>query len=423
MVVWGEGFTNSLLQFCIPALLSPRNIPALRNQGNRFLIATTDEDRKRIEACPIYSVLKQYVEPVFLRIPLPSDPAAFHLHMGIGHKLVTQMAFENGAYAVLLTPDLILSDGTIALVQDRALEGAQLVFSAALRFGEEPLFEHLGELGIASRSSRLGDEGRALVATGRQLVHAGIRSFHSETLTYEWDAPYFSTLPQACWWRVPGEDGVIVHSLSWAPILVDYGAVSEHDTSVMDRWTIDGDYIHRNLGLGARMHVVQDSDEAFLVSWAPLQDRAVSLARNSRFTGLFTGQLLKGLSLHEALGHPTFDPLKRRLFAKPVYWHADEIRGERWSAIERKAAGILQRYGGTLIGDAAQRGEARSLASLTVNVARIIRAFYVVPELSRHYWNHRKRVIGIAREALAGDQGARERVRRSLRNLAARIWG
>lgn len=231
VVVWGERFTDLLLQFCIPALLSPNNIPALQNRGNRFLVATTDEDWQRIEVHPIVALLRRYAELVFIRIPPPAEGVSFHLHMGVGHKLATRMAYEDRAYAIVLTPDLIISDGCIALAQERATEGVQLVLTPALRFGEEPFFKNLARLGVASIESRLGDEGRALVATGRQLAWAGIRSFHSEMRTYEWDAPCFSAFPQACWWRVPGEDGVIVHSLSWFPLLMDYQAVAEHDSS------------------------------------------------------------------------------------------------------------------------------------------------------------------------------------------------
>ena len=226
VVAWGEHFTEYMLNFCIPALLSPNNIPALVNRGkNKFLVATTDEDWERIQLRPIFQLLKQYVEPVFICIPPCPADAYNHVHMGIGHKLATQMAFEDRAYAAILTPDLIVSDGTLAAAQRHAVNGIQVVLTAALRFGEEPLFENLEKLGIVAINSRFGDEARPLIATGRQLVWAGIRSFHSETLCYEWEAPYFSRFPQAVWWHVPGEDGVIVHSLSWSPLLVDYDAL------------------------------------------------------------------------------------------------------------------------------------------------------------------------------------------------------
>ncbi len=428
VVVWGERFTHFLLQFCIPALLAPNNIPALRNRGNRFLIATTEEDWKRIDAHPIVSVLRKHVETVFIRIPFPPHGVPVHLHMGIGHKLATQMAFDRRAYGIVLTPDLILSDGTIAAAQRHAAGGAQLVVTPALRFGEEPLFECLSQLRIASVDSRLGDEAKALVVTGRQLVWAGIRSFHSETLTYEWDAPYFSAFPSACWWRVPGEDGVIVHSLSWFPLIVDYEAVAQHDSSVMDRWTIDGDYIHRNFGLDSGIHVVQDSDEAMLVSWAPLACRAYALAPDPQFELPLVGAWLKGLRFYEALCDPRFDPLKRSLFARAVYWHGGEINAASWRAVETRAAHALRKYVGTMIGDSAcevprNANPGRALPTMTLRMARRIRALSLVLSLCRHYWNDRRRVFGIAKQAFRGDAAARKRVRRSIRNIAAVLRG
>ena len=62
----------------------------------------------------------------------------------------------------------------------------------------------------------------------------------------------------------------MLHSLSWAPLLLDYGAVGDHDTSTFDQWTLDGDYLFNNSGNMKKIHVVQDSDEIFLASWGPL---------------------------------------------------------------------------------------------------------------------------------------------------------
>ncbi len=343
VVVWGERYTDFLLNFCIASLLSPNNIPALLNSGNKFLIATTDEDWARMQTRPMFQLLKQYVEPVFLRIPPCPSWAMRGYHMGIGHKLATHMAFEDRAYAAILTPDLMVSDGTVAALQRHAVNGIQVVLTAALRFGEEPLFERLAQPEIAAFDSHPGDEARPLVATGRQLVSAGIHSFHSQTQCYEWESPCFADFPVAVWWRVPQEDGVIVHSLSWAPLLIDYDAVEHHDTSVMDNWTIDGDYIHRNFGLNGNVHVVQDSDEIMLLSWAPLSDGEQSLLPKRRFTAAVIGKLMKGLTLYETLSNPIFDPLKQQIFTTPVYWHSRDINQKKWRATEKEAHGILKK--------------------------------------------------------------------------------
>ena len=106
------------------------------------------------------------------------------------------------------------------------------------------------------------------------MVYAAVNGFHSETLAYEWDAPGIMAISPAAWWRVPGEDGIVLHSLSWAPLLLDYGAIGDHDTSTFDQWTLDGDYLFNNTKSIEHIHVVQDSDELFLASWGPLAERA-----------------------------------------------------------------------------------------------------------------------------------------------------
>ncbi len=447
VVVWGERYVDFLMNFCVPSLLSPNNIPALANRGkNKFLIATTDEDWARMQGRPIFELLKQYVEPVLIRIPpFPAGESAC-VHMGIGHKLATHMAFEARAYSAVLTPDMMVSDGTFAAAQRHAVNGIQVVLVAALRFAEEPLFENLEKLGLASASSRFGDEGRAFVATGRQFVKAGLSSFHSETLRYEWDKPYFAAFPSAVWWRVD-DDGIIVHSMSWAPLLVDYDAVEHHDSWALDNWTIDGDYVYRNFGVDGKIHVVRDSDEVMLVSWAPLEDRIQEL--NPTFPSYLHpvwGEWIKGAVFYEAMSNPIFDPLKRAIFPLPVYWHAGEIDRKKWLAVEFKAISVIGKYGSipipaevrkSLVANGTPLGlvGVKSLWTRLVFAAGELRVAAVklvyfsaryAFRLSRfvyHYWEDRHRLLGVAKRALSGDSEARMRMKKSARYLIRMITG
>lgn len=344
VVVWGERYCDFLLRYCLASLLSPNNVPALKNHGNKLLIATTKEDRLRLEGRPMLQKFARYCEVEFIDIPPCPPEISACIHMGIGHKKLTQLAFENRAYGVVLTPDMMNSDGTVAAMQMRALEGYEVMLTVALRFAEEPLFDHLRKIGVFPAQESNVDP-LPIVATGRQLAWAGLRSFHSETLCYEWEQPYFAEIPSAVWWRVPEEDGIVVHSLSWAPMLVDYGAIERHDSSVMDEWTIDGDYIHKNFGVKGKVYVVQDSDELMQVSWAPLEDRRQELKPNPAYTPGLMGEWAKGRAFHKSLNGPMFDPLKRELFIKPVYWHGGKLRMGRWLSISAKAQRTLRIYG------------------------------------------------------------------------------
>jgi hypothetical protein len=222
----------------------------------------------------------------------------------------------------------MFSDGTVRRLQQHAANGVELVWVPALRFAEEPFLGHL-------RASKLIPEGRrqqtgiALIISGAEMVRAAINGFHTETLSYEWDASYFPKLPSAMWWRVPGENGILVYSLSWAPFLLDFAAVKSHDTMALENWTIDGDYIFRNLSSTPKIHVVQDSDEMFYSSWAPLGERAIDL--KPRYVSHFNSInfLWKAEELRSAFYGPIFDPLKRRMFFKPSRWHANPINS-RW---------------------------------------------------------------------------------------------
>jgi hypothetical protein len=136
---------------------------------------------------------------------------------------------------------------------------------------------------------------------------------------------------------VPGEDGIVLHSLSWAALLLDYGAIGDHDTSTFDQWTLDGDYLFNNTKTIKQIHVVQDSDELFLASWGPLAERAISKTRFP-FEKYLAGHFFKH-SFYSGF----FDPLKRRLFFLPVRWHAKPLNA-KWDGVERHAMSELLRW-------------------------------------------------------------------------------
>src|SRR6185295_17779718 len=151
VVVWGERYVDYLLNFCIPALLAPRNLPALHNSGNRLVVVTTVEDWQRMSQSKQFAALRPHAEPAFLELPPPREDESVYDRMSAGHRLATRCAFRDKAYGVLLTPDLLLSDGSVETIQRLAADGAQVVLAAALRYGEEPLFEQLEKMGVTKR--------------------------------------------------------------------------------------------------------------------------------------------------------------------------------------------------------------------------------------------------------------------------------
>ena len=339
VVVWGERFRNFLLELCLPTLLSARNIPALNTRPrSKFLLCTRPEDWAAMQAAPIFQLLQRYVDPVYLEIPACPAGTSACLHMGIGHRGACELAYAAKAYAFVLTPDVMFSDGTVERLQELARQGVELALAPALRFAEEPLFAQLQQHGISSCGRQ--NRGEPMSIGNRELVHAALASMHTETRTYEWDAPCFSHAPSAVWWRVPGEDGIVLHSLSWAPLLLDFAAVAAHDISTFDDWTLDGDYVFRNLGQSKHIHVVSDSDEIFMASWAPSSDRPRNLRPQWPLRNPLLGSLVRQQRFNAAFYNGSHDPLKQEIFFKAVRWHAQPLNAN-WAATEKHALRTL----------------------------------------------------------------------------------
>jgi len=336
IVFWGERFRNYLLSYCIPSLLAPGNLPCLSNKiQNKFLLCCPQEDWDALQGVPIFLACKQHIAPVHIAIPYPEPDTPSCIHMGIGHTAATEMAFRDKAYFVALTPDLIVSDGVFRTVEQHARNGAPIVYTVALRFSEEHLFKAMRREGLLDDNAPLATTAKPLVANGRQLVRVGLESFHSETLRYEWAAPYYSESPVATFWRVPNHDGCIIYSFSWAPLLLDYGTITAHNTETFKNWTFDGDYVYKNFNTPKKIVAIQDSDEAMLVSWAPWADKFLSLEPRHTSKIKLINNLKKSFYLYKIYYSKTMDPLKRHLFNIPVYWHADDY-GSAYIALTKR---------------------------------------------------------------------------------------
>ena len=414
VVVWGEGYVDRLLNFCIPSLLAPGNLPSLAGRQNKLLVVTPRPDWEHLNRSPVMRLLERYLEPVHLELPPAESGSSVYDRMSHGHKMATQAAFMAKAYGVFLAPDMMLSDGSVAAIQRHAQDGVQVVLTAALRYGEEPFFEHLAKVAGVTAQSRYGDEGRPLSITARQMAYAAVNGFHAETLRFEWDAPYFAPfytgLPGVCWWRIPGEDGVLLHSSSWAPLLVDYAALAAHDSSTMDHWAIDGDYIHQNFGVNARIHVVQDSDEIMLVSWTPMAVLDLPRKPKALLRLPLLGEFIKGCLLRDAFLGPYSDPLKRKIFFLPVRFHSADIH-PAWRATEMRAQAVLDKY---------LTPHGSWLRILVMRVVGGINRLYV---LMVGRWANRRHVWEMIRKALQGDSKAKDYLKRRTKLYFDQIVG
>ena len=338
-IFWGQVYREYFTDLLLASLLSPNNIPVLnRRRGNKFLIAAPQTDWDAIQGHPMVRLLRAYVEPEWLNLEVSPDDHRMDRKMRAmsrGHRLVASRAFEDRAYGVFVTPDLILSDGSVEAMERLAQAGKKVVLAVAIRYQHEPILAELERMGYLR-------SGQPLAIDSRNLMRIALRHLHSETRRYEYEAPWFTAYPISVYWQTPAGDGMIIHSFSWAPLVVDYGALAHHDTQTFEGSTLDGDYIYRNFHTPSDIHVVSDSDEIALVSFTKESDLHFELKPLLAGRARSVSDWYKTRMIRALKDSSVMDPLKRHIFRIPVYLHSEAI-SPVWTQMQSQSEQIISR--------------------------------------------------------------------------------
>lgn len=335
MNVWGDEFRWMFLNLCLASLLSPRNIPSLVNKrGSRFVIVAPREDLDVIERSPLAAQLREHIGMELIEIPDPNalspnlrPPNYNYLINTRSYKLAADLAYKNGAYGCYLCPDTLLSDGSVAYLQKRALGGANVVLAAALRHDQDSFLTEL-------TNSKAVELGKPLCFKARDLVELSMRHWHPQVTAHDWDSDRFTLNPGFCLWRIRGSNGMVLHSMRWAPLLINYAALTEH--RVESRFggggtvAMDDDYIYCNFGAGDGIELVTDTDSIAYVSLTPATGALAAETTSNNFS--------KCISLR--ISAHGMDPLQSKLFRQHVRIHPGPI-DKTWHDREREIDGIL----------------------------------------------------------------------------------
>jgi len=332
MVVWGEEYRNYFLEYCLPSLLSPKNIPSLAGRRPaKYLIASTREDWEAISATAIFRALERHIEPVFVELPAASAQHPYWMRAIIGHRMCCDMAFADRAYRVFTAPDAMYSDGMVERFDALARNGVQAVMKLVVPLAKsDAFFATLARLDMLPRQSAR-DSGQPLTCTARQLARVSIAAMHGNFAINEWDAPFFCGYASTPWWRVAGNGAVLTFGLRWDILLVDYAAVP-HDASILNRRGFDGDYIMSMVGNLQTIYFVRDSDDVHVVSWASYDEQPRRLRQY--------GEPGKGVEFRASAYGPEFNSMQRDCLFLPAIVHGDPLNGSE-AAVEERALRTL----------------------------------------------------------------------------------
>jgi len=343
---WGDRFRSYFLDYCLRSLLSPRNLGALSAaDGHRFLICTTAADWQALQRHPAWSALAAHATAVHIEVGLPdgtSEKAKFD-HMTLGHRLLLNAAHRDRALTCQIMPDTIYTDGTFETVLRCAAAGAHAVLTVALRLEQEGLFAGLRERGLLLEPASEESSAAPITINARSVVDLVIKNLYDDSLLHDWDRSDFLRWPAYTFWRMPGDRGMLMHSASHAYILFDMATVKQHDERALDMGCIENHWLSDNFPDSSFIHVVQDSDDALLVTWTPsapfpLPARMPAIVRR---LGLAVPWKIYRIRAMREYNIAVGDFQKADHVRYLVRLHGEDVQGADWRPLEERIEKIM----------------------------------------------------------------------------------
>ena len=346
---WGERYRNWFVRYALASLLAPNNIPAIDNlDACKFLISTTKEDWNALQKEPLFKKLKKIISVHHLSNEAPEEAEHKYARMSRGHKSLLEKCFKDRACAIYLACATLFPDGSVQAAQELVRQGKKVVLCTAIRFNLDGIDQELRERGLFV-------DGQPLILSRREASYIGLRNFHPESEAGRFEAGNFGALHQShgrrdfatcCWFDVKDEDGIIIYTHNWAPFSINFSAIEKHDTTVLDVWAVDGDYIHKNFPsaqIGDDIYVVTDSDEIILLGMTPGDEMVPPSEPESIKTLPIIGYWVRGCIINHVYYDKWVDPLRRSIYPTPVIWHANDIN-QRYILERRRSKKIILRF-------------------------------------------------------------------------------
>jgi hypothetical protein len=348
---WGQRYRNYFVDFCLPSMLAPGNLPLLQAaDGHRFLIAAPKEDWVAIEHLPIMEKARKHVTPTLIETPAPSEASYETVlrHQTYGLKRVLEAAYGYQSFGSAVWPDTILSDGVVAALLRFVEAGHHLVMQPTIRLAEEGVLSDLAAMRMLPAEERCPSIAEAIVVPPRIVADLSIRHLHPDVAIFEEGHSCQPPCPPYRFWRVPNRQGIILHVFSATPILMDFAVVPPDHAQCLEEWDWESVYIGRTFSHCGGLYVVSDSDECGILSITPTAISRASRLPTNRFGGHWMPKLALLHDLRESLAAYTrrqSDTARRDLFRASVCWHADDM-DDVYLEVQKRIEQLIHRAAG-----------------------------------------------------------------------------
>lgn len=256
-IAWGEAFVEKFMNYHVPSLLAPGNIPALaRRKKVIHSIVTTERDRQRIVAHPVFKRLRRFAEVVFTCFPeellerrLRDEFNFYYFYGFLDHQSVL-LAQALRAELYLLPVDIVISRDSLANVGRSLDQGTDCCSTAGIECDPADLRAWLD----GRPRGKMGD----LDLPVDELLTAAIAmpDAYCRSLVMSPENQAFCRHPRELIWPMP--NGLAIHSIFMHPVAVSARLMSRPFHPQYEN--VDYALLPRLLQHDARLHVLQDAE-------------------------------------------------------------------------------------------------------------------------------------------------------------------
>lgn len=313
MVVWGDPYLETMLKVTIPMLLSNGNIPALSNlSSSDITFYTRPQDERKIHDSPLLRELRRLLAIKFVHVD-PTKEKSKYRAMAKAQWTAALRARAEGARCLMLGPDFVIADGSLATVDRLAMAGKRVVMSLGVRLKQESMLMAL---------DAIPRQGLSITLNSRQLVRLALDHLHPAAASAFFNSDKFTSQPTFCLW--PMNDGFLVRGFHLHPVMIDLSESSPvRNLDILRTQASDGHFTGQAVGRWSDVHVETDSDNFFMCSLHPAKASDAPSASD-----LPAQDTVRAMAYHSKI-----NPLHRAFFMQAIRMHSQEL-DDNWDKLE-----------------------------------------------------------------------------------------
>ena len=320
--VWGESFIKSFLEFSLPSLLAPGNLPALAAEYPlTFVFLTTPSDICVFEESPVFQKLKTIcaIEFVSMKDLIVCGNYSTTLTYAFDRAIKQTGPEMLNTYFIFLTSDYIMADGSMQGLMRYIRKGYSGICAGNFQVTEEEVAPIL--------KNYLDEAEHVLKISPRELVKLSMNYLHSitiasicdQTIIHNYRANRFFACDNQ---QVMGGRFYLLHMLCIKPETMDYRVGSSCDYSFIPEMCPSGN-----------VAVINDSDDYLVVEVQP-KAHELKYVNWGRYE---PKKMVQALAEWTTIRH-------RENARHTIYYHSDDISQLERTNIETK----LDQFIGTI---------------------------------------------------------------------------